>query len=349
MTGWRPRTVTEEPYNAETPPAALVPRLTPVDAFFVRDHFGVPTIDPATWRLTVDGAVDRPYRLSHRELLALADREGAREVEVVLECAGNGRALMEPRPPGVPWGEHAVGCARFAGVPLAAVLGPAGVRAEAVELVFTGADSGEVDGRDTPFERALPVAAALHPDTLLATRMNGEPLTRRHGAPVRLVVPGRYGVAGVKWLVGVRAVVEPFNGPFQGGSYVYRESRGTPEGPVAELRVRALLTEPAPGAPLRAGEENVLRGRAWSGGGAAVVRVEVRIDRGEWRAADLEAPGGPYGWTPWSLRWTPGTTGVHTVTVRATDAEGRTQPLTAPWNAGGYGCNPAARRELEVH
>lgn len=343
-TTWAPEAVTAEPYNAQTPAAALGEPVTPTGAFFVRDHFGVPRLERSGWRLRVTGLVATPLELGYDQLRG----SGRRELEVVLECAGNGRSLMSPRPPGLPWGQRAVGCARFGGVPLREVLGPARLRPETAELVFTGADRGRLRGRITPYERSLPVALALHPDTLLATHMNGAPLTARHGAPVRLVVPGRYGMADVKWLVGVRAVGRPFTGLFQAEEYVYRHSRGTPEGPVTVIRVKSLFTEPAPGGTVSSGTPVTLRGKAWSGGGVAVRRVEVRVGGGPWQSAELVPASGPYAWADWSYRWTPGRPGPVRLLVRATDAAGRSQPLGAPWNDQGYGCNPVASLELVV-
>ncbi|MBT2446969.1 sulfite oxidase [Streptomyces sp. ISL-43] len=338
-----PETVTADPYNAQTPPAAFAERMTPVDAFFVRDHFGIPRLEPHRWRLSLGGLVEAPCELGYDELLAL----GRRELDLVLECAGNGRSLMAPRPPGLPWGERAVGCARFAGVPFQAIAARAGVAPRTIEFVFTGADSGEAHGRRVSFERSLPVDVALHPDTLLATHMNGVPLAAEHGAPVRLVVPGRYAVADVKWLVGARAVAEPFTGVFQTDEYVYRASRGTPDGPVTTMRVKSLITAPEPGAVVAPGAELTVRGWAWSGG-VPVRLVEVQVDGGNWHEAGLARPSGPYAWTGWSLRWTPQRPGRHRLLARATDALGETQPLRAPWNAQGYGCNAAASVEVLV-
>ncbi|MFJ6935045.1 sulfite oxidase [Streptomyces sp. NPDC101132] len=351
-TAWAPETVTDAPYNAQTPAAALAEPLTPAGALFVREHFGVPRTDPATWRLRLDGAVAHPLTLGHADLLVLPHRE----LDVLLECAGNGRTLMSPLPPGLPWGQRAVGCARFAGVPLAALAARAGIHPRTVEIVFTGADSGTVHGRPTAFERSLPLAAALHPDTLLATRMNGEPLTPEHGAPVRLVVPGRYAVADVKWLAGARAVTEPFTGVFQAEEYVYTASRGTPEGPVTTLRVKSLITAPEPDTALRRAHEALVTGRAWTGGGIPVRRVEVRAVPLEdpdaplapWHEAALEPPAGPYAWTGWTHRWTPERPGPYRLQSRATDADGHTQPPHAPWNAHGYGCNPVAGVDVVV-
>ncbi|MGW6918502.1 sulfite oxidase [Kitasatospora sp. NPDC054939] len=347
-TGWTPEAISAEPYNAQTPSAALAEPITPTGAFFVRDHFGVPRLERSSWRLRVTGLVARPLDVGYDRLRGLHRRE----LDVVVECAGNGRALMSPRPPGLPWGQRAVGCARFAGVPLRELLAGVGLRPETAELVFTGADRGLLRGRSVAFERSLPVAVALHPDTLLATHMNGSPLTARHGAPVRLVVPGQYGVADVKWLVGVRAVGRPFTGPFQAEEYVYRQSsgsaEGTPEGPVTVIRVKSLITEPAPGALLPFGRPVRLLGRAWSGGGAPVLGVEVRADAGPWRPARTVPPTGPYAWTGWSYRWTPERSGPVRLQARASDAAGHRQPLSTPWNEQGYGCNPVASVDVVV-
>ncbi|MEU8527385.1 MULTISPECIES: molybdopterin-dependent oxidoreductase [Streptomyces] len=350
---WAPETVTDEPYNAQTPTAALAEPVTPAGALFVRDHFGIPRATPRTWRLRLEGAVAAPFSLGHRELAALPHRE----LDVVVECAGNGRSLMTPRPPGVPWTQRAVGCAHFAGVPFHVLASRARIDPAAVEIVFAGADSGSVHGRTVAFERSLPLDAALHPDTLLATHMNGEPLAPEHGAPVRLVVPGRYAVADVKWLVEARAVTRPFTGVFQADDYVYVASRGTPDGPVTTLRVKSLITEPEADSALRRGRGILVRGRAWSGAGRAVRRVDVRAELLEagttagaapWLRAELDRPSGAYAWTGWSCRWTPERPGPYRLIARATDDSGESQPLRAPWNAHGYGCNQVASVEVVV-
>ncbi|MER5204154.1 molybdopterin-dependent oxidoreductase [Streptomyces sp. NPDC002825] len=355
---WAPETVTVDPYNAQTPSAALADPVTPTGALFVRDHFGIPRTTPHGWRLRLRGAVAEPFDVGYDELLTMERRE----YDVVMECAGNGRSQMSPRPPGLPWGQRAVGCAHFAGVPFRRLAALARIDPAATEIVFAGADSGTVLGREAPFERSLPLAVAVHPDTLLATHMNGEPLAPAHGAPVRLVVPGWYAVADVKWLVEARAVTEPFSGVFQVEEYVYRTSRGTPDGPVTTVRVKSLITAPEPDSAIRRGHETLVRGRAWSGGGVPVRRVEVRaayedvdgrtgedgrVDEGPdgdegWHDAVVEPPSGPYAWTGWSYRWTPRRPGPYRLLARATDAHGDTQPSRAPWNAQGYGCNPVA-------
>jgi DMSO/TMAO reductase YedYZ molybdopterin-dependent catalytic subunit len=202
-----------ESLNCETRPADLGGPVTPTARFFRRSHFPIPALDRSAWRLAVGGLVHRPLRLSLPELTALP----AQTMAVTLECAGNGRARFRPPTPGVQWGEGAVGTAEWTGVRLTDVLDRAGVRPGAREIIFSGADQGPVD--DAPgqirFERSLTVRDALESGALLAYAMNGQPLPVRHGYPLRLVVPGWYGAASVKWLTDIRAAAGRFDGYFQ--------------------------------------------------------------------------------------------------------------------------------------
>ncbi|GBD14784.1 Protein-methionine-sulfoxide reductase catalytic subunit MsrP [bacterium HR25] len=334
------RVIQERPFNAETPLEALAQgAVTGVTSWFVRSHFQVPRVDAAAWRLRVDGAVARPRELSLTELMRLPSRE----LVVTMECAGNGRTLMSPVPPGVPWGLGAVSTVRFTGVPLATVLAEAGLEPDAAEVLFTGADRGEEAGRREPFARSLPLEVALHPDTLLAWEANGGPLTPEHGFPLRLVVPGWYGMASVKWLERVTALREPFRGYFQSEQYRYLEERGTPEGtPVTRMRVRSLIVRPAEGErlPMRPVE---VRGLAWSGYGE-IVRVAVSDDEGAtWLEAELGRPASPYSATPWRLEWRPPQAGRYVLLSRAFDSAGNAQPLQPVWNRLGYGNNGVQR------
>lgn len=336
--------VTQEPYNAETPRDALLEDTTPVGVHFVRNHFSVPRLDASTWRLRIGGSVARPREVSYEELLAMP----AKELVVAMECAGNGRTRMSPQPPGTPWGELAVACARFRGVPFCDLVSACGVEPGTVEFVFSGADEGEAHGEHLRYERSLSVERALHEDTLVVTHMDGAPLVPEHGAPVRLLVPGWYGVASVKWLLEARAVTRSFVGFYQAQHYVYRQTRGMREGPVTTMRVKAMVAEPAPGTSVRVGERVTLRGRAWSGD-AAIARVEVSDDEGRtWHLAQLETAPSPYAWRAWSFDWQARSPGRAELLVRATDEAGHTQPLDAPWNALGYGYNAAQRIEIQA-
>jgi len=190
------------------------------------------------------------------------------------------------------------------------------------------------------------VSKALHPGTLIALRMNGEPLLPAHGAPVRLIVPGWYGMASVKWLAAIEVVGEPFSGYFQSERYVYREP-GQGPAPVTEVRVKSVFTSPTPGAPVEMGPVHV-RGFAWSGS-ASIARVEVAFaGGGEWLPARLTGADEPHAWRAWELIWTPGWRGRHVLRCRATDLDGNVQPDRPRWNALGYGANGVQSLIVEV-
>lgn len=316
-----------DPLNAETPLSLLASPTTPTAAFFVRSNFDPPDLRVDEETLTVGGAVDRALALESARL----QRRPARALRVTFECAGNGRTLADPRPPGTAWGLGAVGVAEFEGAPLAELLREVGPAADAVEVLFEAADG---------FQRSLPLAEAMREDVLLAWRMNGEPLTREHGSPLRLVVPAWYGMASVKWLRRIEVLREPFRGPFQTEKYVYQGEEGTPEGePVRRIRVRSLLIAPLPGATLHAGEVCEIRGLAWSGAGP-VTGVEVTVDGGAtWVPAHLQPSDSPYAPVSWRYAWPVAEAGSRLLGSRATDSAGHTQPSASRWNRQGYGNN----------
>ena len=325
--------VTAEPFNAESPSEALGPPLTPVDQHYIRSHFPVPDHDGV---LRVGGAVDRPMAVTIDGLRALP----ATTLTVTLECAGNGRLAFHPFPGGEPWSWNAVGTATWTGVPLQEVLARAGVRSDGTGVLFEGADHGPFEGApDISYARSMQLADVERwgRDILIAYAMNGEPLTPDHGAPIRLVVPGWYAMASVKWLRSVRVISVPFEGAFQSASYVYHWPNGTHE-PVTDMRVRALVTDPVAGSAVAQGRRTI-RGKAWSGGGT-VSAVEVGID-GErtWHPASIGPPAGPHAWQEWELDWVAPAAGRHLICARARDSSGAAQPDFAPLNALGYGNN----------
>ena len=211
----------------------------------------------------------------------------------------------------------------------------------ATELVFTGADHGVQAEVEQDYQRSLSVADATRPEVLLAWAMNGRPLEPQHGAPLRLLVPGWYGMTSVKWLTRIEAVARPFEGYQQAVAYHYQRDADDPGEPTTRIRVRALMIPP--GHPdfmtrrrfVAAGPVE-LRGRAWSGE-APVVRVDVGIDS-DWRAAQLDAPAGDFAWRGWRTMWD-APPGEHVLACRATDAAGNFQPLEQPWNYQGMGNN----------
>ncbi len=328
--------------NAATPLSALTSAATPNELFYLRSHSSPPTFDADTWRLTVKGVSE--VALSLADLQAMSDVSAT----VTMECAGNGRSGMNPHPGGTPWDLGAASTTEVTGVPLAVVLAGVGVDDGTVEVLFTGADGGEVEpGRFETYRRSLAVGAALDPRVLIAWAMGGEPLVPAHGAPVRLVVPGWYGMASVKWLTEIETIAEPFSGYYQDVKYVYDGEDGLADGtPVTTARVRSLVTAPADG-DLISGEVEVL-GTAWSGEGA-ISSVEVSVDGGaSWQYAELTSPKSPDTATLWKLAWAPGV-GAHELVARATDAAGNVQPLEPVWNAHGYGNNAVHRVTVERH
>lgn len=319
--------------NCETPPDMLGGRVTPTAQFYRRCHFQVPVLDETAWQLELGGLVDQPLSLSMSDLLQLP----AETMVVTLECAGNDRGRMQPSAAGVPWGPGAVSTAEWTGPRLADVLRRAGIQPGAAEVIFRGADRGSVD--DCPdeirFERSLPVADAMGSGALLAYAMNGRPLPARHGYPLRLVVPGWYGMASVKWLNQIEVAAEPFRGFFQGEDYVY-ERDGARE-PVRLQQVRALITRPATGQELARGAL-VVRGVAWSGA-APIDRVEVSVAGGRWLKARLTGTAEDAGWQEWEFLATGLGPGEVTIRARASDLTGQVQPEYPEWNRRGYGVN----------
>jgi DMSO/TMAO reductase YedYZ molybdopterin-dependent catalytic subunit len=323
--------------NSGMPLEALRYDITPTGLHYLLVHFDIPELDESTSRLEIGGNVERPRSLTLEELRGLP----ASTMPVTMECAGNGRARLTPRPISQPWLAEAVGTGEWTGTPLRDVLVAAGVRPGTVEIVFSGADHGAQGTVEHDYERSLSVADAMRPEVLLAYEMNGRPLEPERGAPVRLLVPGWYGMASVKWLTRIAAVTEPFQGSQQAIAYRYQQHKEDPGAGVRRIRVRALMVPP--GYPdfltrrrtVEAGEV-VLRGRAWSGGGR-VERVEVGVD-GAWEDAALEPPLGEFAWRGWRYLWR-AAPGEHVLSCRATDAGGNTQPLEQPWNYQGMGNN----------
>jgi len=329
------------PYNAEAPAEALHGEITPVELHYVRSNFAVPAHDGV---LEVGGAVSTPLTFTISDLRALP----AVERVVTLECAGNGRLEMRPLPAGEPWGDYAVSTARWKGALLHQVLAQADPAAEGVEVRFEGADHGAYHlkpvlpasaGADLRFVRSLRLAHAADPaaEIMIAYEMNDEPLIADHGAPFRLVVPHWYGVASVKWLKRIDVLTEPYAGEFQTGHYMY-EWADRPHERVSLMRVRARITDPAPGITIPVGTHKV-RGKAWSGAGP-VTDVHLSFTgEGEWHPVVLDPPKGPYQWQDWSFEWQATDVGRHTLRARATDAAGNVQPEVPPWNRLGYGNN----------
>jgi DMSO/TMAO reductase YedYZ molybdopterin-dependent catalytic subunit len=334
--------------NHGMPLEALAHEITPLGLHYLLVHYDIPVVDPAAWRLEIGGLVDHPLELSLDDLRA----RDAVSAPITMECAGNGRAQLEPRPISQPWLAEAVGTAEWTGVPLAPLLAEAGLAADALEVVFTGLDRGVEGGVVQLYERSLSIVDVAGDDVLLAYACNGEPLPPQHGFPLRLVVPGWYGMTSVKWLQRITVVAEPFDGYQMVTGYRMRAHQDDQGTPVTRIEPRSLMVPPGipdfltrrrflPPGPVR------IDGRAWSGWGP-IERVEVSTDGGQsWHAAQLGAPPGPAAWAPWSFDWD-APEGEHELRVRTRDATGRSQPDEPPWNVGGYSNNAAQRVPVTV-
>lgn len=334
--------------NSGQPLEMLRHALTPVGLHYLLIHFDIPYVESAeSWRLDVSGLVERPLNLSLADLKALPQRT----LRVTLECAGNGRAVSTPRWQSMPWEHGAVGTAEWTGTPLRHVLEKAGVSSKAVEIAFLGADRGFDSNVEHDYGRSLVPGQAMHDDVLLVWAMNGMPLLPQHGFPLRLVVPGWYGMASVKWLNRIEVLDRKFDGYQQVRTYIFRKDAEDPGTPVTRMRVKSLMVPP--GIPHWFGRARVvdagpvtLTGRAWSGGGVGISKVEVGID-GQWQAATLDARAGPYAWTGWRTTWH-ATPGEHELMCRATDEDGNTQPLDQAWDYAGFGNNAVHRVAVTV-
>jgi sulfane dehydrogenase subunit SoxC len=335
--------------NHGMPLEALRYEVTPPGLHYVLTHYDIPAVDPGAWRLTIGGAVARPLVLALDELRS---RPAVTE-RVLLECAGNGRARLEPRPVSQPWLLEAVGTAEWTGTPLAPLLQEAGLSPDAVDVVFTGADHGMERGVEQDYQRGLSLAEAMRPETLLVWAMNGAPLPPQHGAPLRLVVPGWYGMAQVKWLTRIDVSTEPFTGFQNTTAYRLKVDEDDAGEPVTRILPRSLLAPP--GWPdfmtrerfVRAGPV-ALTGRAWSGR-APVTAVEVSTDGGDtWGAAALAPadPAHPFAWRAWTYEWA-AAPGRFELLTRATDELGP-QPCAPEWNRQGMANNLVQRVPVTV-
>ena len=327
----------DRPEDLETPLKYFDSYLTANDVFYVRQHLPRPApIDRAQYRLTVDGMV------SNRVELSLADLEKLPQhtLPAVIECAGNGRAMFSPKMPGIQWSRGAIGNAEWTGPRVSDVLKAAGGAGTAAWVDADGADRGVAATPD--FVRSMPMKKAMHPGTMIALKMNGQPLPELHGAPARLIVPGWDGASSVKWVVKLTASAQAHAGFFMNPAYRYPR-RPLPPGGAARpaemdmiegMPVKSTITAPEDQAKVAAGMVTV-RGFAWAGE-EAIERVEVSTDGGSrWQAAELTGQKLPFAWRLFKLEWK-AAPGYHTVLSRATDTAGRVQPVVAAWNPSGY-------------
>jgi DMSO/TMAO reductase YedYZ molybdopterin-dependent catalytic subunit len=332
--------------NRGMPLEALRYDVTPTGMHYLVVHWDIPETEAPGWTVRVGGRVRYPLDLS---LEAIRERP-RQDVIVTLECAGNGRGYLTPRPVSLPWQFEAIGTATWTGTSVWPILTEAGIDPQATEIVFRGLDRGVQGGVEHDYERALTIEEAQRPEVILAWEMNGRPIEPQHGFPLRLVVPGWYGMTSVKWLTSIEPIAEPFRGWQQAVGYRFQRQPDDPGEPVSRIRVRSLMAPPGIAdffTRRRTVEAGTVRlhGRAWSGI-APVKHVDVGID-GAWHEASLDPPIGPFAWRGWSFDWQ-ATPGEHELASRATDEAGRSQPDEAPWNWQGMGNNMVQRIRVTV-
>jgi sulfite oxidase len=329
--------------------------VTPTDEFFTRSHASVPQIDPAGWRLEVDGLVDRPRSFTLEELA----RFSRRSVAATLVCAGLRRdelLSLGPLPSELPWGPEAASTGQWAGIALRDLLDAVGLEGGARYVEFVGLDRVERHGRRFGFGASIDLAKALSPEVLLADVLNGAPLPAVHGFPVRAVVPGWIGARSVKWLGRITLTAEPSQNYFQSKAYrVQREP--TPGDPrdvsagvaMSGVPLNTVIVDPAPGRVVPAGRV-LVRGWAMGSEGRRPAAVELSPNAGEdWIPARIAVPGAEWTWALWeaAVELSPG---HHVLAARATDASGAVQPRTLgeTWNVKGYGNNAWHRVPIRV-
>jgi DMSO/TMAO reductase YedYZ molybdopterin-dependent catalytic subunit len=340
----------DRPEDLETPVRYYDTWLTPVDAFYVRQHIPRPApIDAGAYRLAVNGMVSKPLNLTLADLQRLPQQT----IPATLECSGNGRAFFRPQVPGIQWSRGAVGNAEWSGPRVSDVLALAGADTAAPFLEIDGADTGV--GGTPDFIRSMAMKKAMDLSTVLALRMNGQPIPDIHGFPARLIVPGWCGASFVKWVTRLSPAAARHNGFFMNPAYRFPKTAVAPGGaanaadlePIEGMPVKSTITAPEDQAALALGSQ-VIRGFAWAGE-EAIERVEVSTDGGSrWSDAELSPQKLRFAWRLFQLRWQPANPGYYTILSRATDSAGRVQPVVPLWNPSGYLYNAIDRVGVKV-
>ncbi len=349
----------ERPLVAETPEHLLDEPVTSAANFFIRNNGGIPdpVADARGWKITVDGEVNTRLELTLAELEA---RFQTVTLQLQMECGGNGRGFFQPQTRGNQWGNGAISNAAWTGVRLRDVLQAAGLKDTARFTGHFGADphlSG--DTSRAAISRGMRIAKAMDGDTLIALRMNGQPIPHVHGAPVRLLVPGWPGSLSQKWFNRITLRATPHDGQGMGGTS-YRmpvrpivpgsNDNGASFADMESMPVRSILSSHAHGTRLAAGTRALeLRGAAWAGD-LSVQAVHVSVDFGAtWTAMQVAAAANRHAWQRWTGRVSLPADGYYEIWYRATDSEGRMQPhAPANWNPQGYGANAISRAAVLV-
>ena len=338
-TNTRLNALSSAPIVCETPLDIFSEDTIPNEDFFVRNHFPHPEVDTNKWRLSISGLVGQEKTYTYQELLDLPTTT----ISTTVECAGNGRASVQPPPEGLLWNNGGVGSAVWSGVSVKSILEDVGLSSNAAEILFLGMDFGQEgqNSAEANYGMSIPVEKALDPDTILATKMNGEVLPPAHGYPIRCVVPGWYGMAQVKWVNEIRVLDKPHDGFHQKDYYVFVKpgvDDGLDKERVSYMRVKSLISSLRRGQTLNRGT-HVIQGTAWSGKGN-ITKVEISTDGGRnWDVADVSPSTSTYEWHKWQYNWNAVEKGWFVVMVRATDETGDVQPQHFEWNFRGFANN----------
>ena len=347
------------PVNYETPVEYFNDVITPNDRFFVRWHLtNVPEIVTADWRLKIGGeSAEHSFELTMDQL---KHDFPAFETIAVCQCSGNRRGLSEPHVAGVEWGYGAMGNARWKGARLKDVLAKAGIKPDAVEISFDGAEGPALD-KTPDFIKSLPLWKALDENVLIAYEMNGEPLPHQNGGPARIVVPGWTATYWMKKIVAINAVAKPLQGFWMSTAYrvpkgmfptgerfTTQEKENAPTTPITEIVVNSLITNIKEGQKFRKGAPVVVKGIAWDAG-YGINQVEVSVDGGKtWQEAKLDQDHGRFSFRSWQFSFKPNQSGKHVVMAKASNRQGATQTFELIFNPAGYHNNVVQRIGIQV-
>ncbi|MDQ0255142.1 DMSO/TMAO reductase YedYZ molybdopterin-dependent catalytic subunit [Evansella vedderi] len=336
------------PENQESPIHFLTKPIISYEYFYLRNHFNYPTLKEENFFFSIGGEVTQPQTFHLYDLLQMPKRK----VLMLLECAGNKRSKFEPKVYGEQWEEGAISQGVWEGVSLKDLFQYTGLKAQAKEIVFEGYDFGEdkSKGKYLSYKRSLPLSKALHEDTIIAYKYNDQPISLKHGAPFRLIVPHWYGMASVKWVKSMDVVSYSFQGPYQTEDYVYYpyEDSDIDAYPVTTINVNSIIKAPLNFSILKKGEHTI-KGIAWTGMGN-VRKVELSLDHGQtWMEAKIEQEiKSHYSWVSWTFLWEFHKPGEYTLLCRAIDSHNRAQPMEAFWNRKGYGYNRISEIKVKI-
>jgi DMSO/TMAO reductase YedYZ molybdopterin-dependent catalytic subunit len=341
----------ESPPDFETP-LSLLDRawITSNDLHFVRSHLPTPKTDLNSWNLVIEGEVNESLSVMMTDISKFTQRDQI----VTLECAGNGRVYSDPPVPGLQWEKGAVGTARWTGIRLRDVLNRARIKPTAKHIIMNGLDEPIASAPD--FIRSIPIEKAMHPDTILAYKMNGQDIPIEHGFPVRLIVPGWEAAASTKWIKNIRVSEAEADGFFFKTAYRIPNRSVAPGStvdpndmlPYTSVDVKSIFTFPVEGTTVRTGSSIELRGFAWAGE-ADITQVNISTDFGRtWTAASLDTEKARYAWRRFRYVWKPTMRGSFVVMSRATDSQQRTQPVIPSWNPAGYLYNVIDKVRINV-